>query len=188
VAELLADRQDRFGTEPAAAGGVTASQPGGDVAAAVDRWLWYAGWADKIAQLAGAAGTAGPGVWLSLPRPVGVVAVAQPRGAGLLGLVDALAPVLTGGNVAVLFAPGDGSGMAVTLAETLAISELPTSAVTVLTGPAEVWPQLASHDDVDAAARPEAADTAYPGRTSPDGPHRILAFQHMTALWQAQGR
>jgi acyl-CoA reductase-like NAD-dependent aldehyde dehydrogenase len=188
VARMLDDRRDRFVTEPTAGGSSVVPPADESVTTAVDRWYWYAGWADKVAQLAGSAGTAGPGVWLSLPRPVGTIAVVEPRGAGLSGLVEVLAPVLAGGNTAVVLTPSDGSGAAVTLAEVLAISELPTGVVTVLAGPAEVWPQLASHDDVDADARPEAADTAYPGRTSPDGPRRILAFQHMTTLWQARGR
>lgn len=180
VAELLDDRRDQFDTKPAAAGNVRAPREDGTVAAAVDRWFWYAGWADKVAQLAGSASPAGPGVWLSVPRPVGVVAVTEPRGSGLLGLVEALAPVLAGGNTTVLFTLPEGSGAAVSLAEVLAVSVLPAGVVTVLTGPAAVWPHLASHEDVDAADRS--------GAVPPDDPRRLLAFQRTTALWHTRGR
>jgi acyl-CoA reductase-like NAD-dependent aldehyde dehydrogenase len=121
---------------------------GAEVDAAIDRWVWYAGWSDKIAQVWGSANpVAGPYFNLSSPEPTGVVGVVAP--ASLLGLVSVVAPAIVTGNTVVVLAPGPQA--AVTLAEVLATSDVPGGVVNILTGrPAETAPWLASHDDVNA--------------------------------------
>ena len=111
--------------------------------AAIDRWVWYAGWPDKVAQVAGAANpVAGPYFNFSVPEPTGVVAVAGAAGrSSLLGLVSVLAPVIATGNTAVVVASGGRPLPAVTLAEVLATSDVPGGVVNLLTGdPAELAP------------------------------------------------
>jgi acyl-CoA reductase-like NAD-dependent aldehyde dehydrogenase len=152
VAELMEGRRDQFAREVAEAEGVGADEAAGLVAAAIDRWVWYAGWSDKIAQVSGAANpVAGPYFNLSVPEPTGVVAVLAPQRSSLLGLVSVLAPVIVSGNTAVVLASRTRPLPAVSLTEVLATSDVPGGVVNVLTGfPAEVAPWLASHEDVDA--------------------------------------
>src|SRR5690606_13025018 len=117
-----------------------------------DRWIWYAGWADKFAQVAGGANSvAGPFFNISVPEPSGVVAVLAPQRPSLLGLVGAVAPALVAGNAVVVVASERHPLSAITLAEVLATSDVPAGVVNVLTGsPAEIAPWLASHSDVNA--------------------------------------
>jgi acyl-CoA reductase-like NAD-dependent aldehyde dehydrogenase len=122
------------------------------VDAAVDRWVWYAGWADKLAQVVGNANpVAGPFFNLSTPEPTGVVAVLAPEESSLLGLVSVVAPVIVSGNTAVLVSSYSRPLAAVDLAEVLATSDVPGGVVNILTGrAATVAPWLASHMDVNA--------------------------------------
>ena len=123
------------------------------VAAAVDSWVWHAGWTDKIAQVAGNANpVSGPFFNLSVPEPVGVVAAIAPqRGSSLLGLVRTVAPAITGGSAVVVVASESAPLPAATFAEVLATSDVPGGVVNILTGsPAEIAPWLASHADVNA--------------------------------------
>lgn len=139
IAEMMEARRAEF-----TALGVRSSE----VAAAVDRWVWYAGWSDKIAQVAGGANpVAGPFFNISAPEPTGVVALVAP--ASLLGLVSVIAPAIVTGNTVVVLAAGPQ--VAITLAEVLATSDVPGGVVNLLTGRyAETAPWLASHDDVNA--------------------------------------
>lgn len=123
-----------------------------EVAAAIDRWVWYAGWADKIAQVYGNANpVAGPYFNLSTPEPTGVVGTVAPPSPALLGLVSVVAPAVVTGNTVVVLAAEEAPLPAVTLAEVLANSDLPGGVVNLLTGRmAETAPWLASHDDVNA--------------------------------------
>lgn len=105
VAEMLEGRREQFAREVADADGLSKSKAAAAVDAAVDRWVWYAGWTDKIAQIAGGANpVAGPFFNLSTPEPTGVVAVLAPQESSLLGLVSVLAPVIATGNAAVVVA------------------------------------------------------------------------------------
>src|SRR5918999_4139257 len=100
------------------------------VSQAIDRWVWYAGWTDKVAQVAGNANpVAGPYFNLSAPEPTGVVAVLAPQQSSLLGLVSVLAPVLVSGNAAVVLASEARPLPAVTLSEVLATSDVPGGVV-----------------------------------------------------------
>lgn len=150
VAELLEGRRDQFIAEIAASG-ARPREAAAEVDAAVDRWVWYAGWADKLAQVLGAANpVAGPYFNFSLPEPTGVVVVAAPERPSLLGLVSVLAPALAAGNAVIALASWSAPLPAITLTEVLATSDVPGGVVNVLTGQrAEVLPWLASHADVN---------------------------------------
>jgi len=118
----------------------------------VDRWVWYAGWADKLAQVFGSANpVAGPYFNFSVPEPTGVVGLVAPADSSLLGLVSRLAPIIVSGNTAVVLASEKRPLPAITLAEVLATSDLPGGVVNVLTGfTTELIGPLAAHMDVDA--------------------------------------
>ncbi|MCZ4497613.1 MAG: Aldehyde dehydrogenase family protein [Marmoricola sp.] len=150
VAEVLESRRDQFEAELRSTEGVTAVKARSYVDAAVDRLVWYAGWADKLAQVVGGANpVAGPYFNHSSPEPSGVVAVVAPAGP-LLGLVSVVAPVITTGNTCVVIASEPHPLTAITLAEVMATSDLPGGVVNVLTGSvAEISPWLASHLDVN---------------------------------------
>jgi len=152
VAELLEGRRAQFVSEVRAAEGLTGRHAEAVVDAAIDRWVWYAGWADKIAQVRGSANpVAGPYFNFSVPEPCGVVAVLAPQDSALLGLVSVMAPAIVSGNTCVVVASERRPLPAVTLAEVLATSDVPGGVVNVLTGAvAEIAPWLASHMDVNA--------------------------------------
>jgi acyl-CoA reductase-like NAD-dependent aldehyde dehydrogenase len=150
IAEVLEGRREQFEAELRAAEGITAAKARTYVDAAIDRLVWYAGWADKITQVVGNANpVAGPYFNLSTPEPSGVIAVVAPRGA-LLGLVSVVAPAIITGNTVVVIASEDNPLTAITLGEVMATSDLPGGVVNVLTGSqAEIAPWLASHMDVN---------------------------------------
>jgi acyl-CoA reductase-like NAD-dependent aldehyde dehydrogenase len=152
VAEVMEGRREQFVADVVAAEGLTARRAEAVVDAAIDRWVWYAGWADKLAQVLGSANpVAGPYFDFSLPEPTGVVAVVAPQSSSLLGLVSVIAPVVVAGNTCVVLASEDRPLPAVTLSEVLATSDVPGGVVNVLTGRvAEVTPWLAAHMDVNA--------------------------------------
>ena len=152
VAELLEGRRDQFAEEVAAGEGLSARKAEAAVDAAIDRWVWYAGWTDKIMQIQGSANpVAGPYFDFSIPEPTGVVAVLAPQESSLLGLVSVVAPVIVSGNTCVVLTSEKAPLPAVTLSEVLATSDLPGGVVNVLTGRVtEVAPWLASHMDVNA--------------------------------------
>jgi acyl-CoA reductase-like NAD-dependent aldehyde dehydrogenase len=152
VAEMLEGRHAQFAAEVAGAEGVPERRAAAQVDAAIDRWVHYAGWADKYAQVVGSTNpVAGPYFTFSLPEPTGVVGVFAPQDSSLLGLVSVLAPVLATGNTAVVVASQDRPLPAISLAEVLGTSDLPGGVVNLLTGfTAELAPWLAAHRDVNA--------------------------------------
>jgi len=123
-----------------------------EVERAIDRWVWYAGFADKLAQVLGSANAvAGPYFNFTVPEPTGVVGIVAPEEPALLGLVSRVAPALTGGNAVVALASERRPLAAIELAEVFATSDVPPGVVNVLTGyRAELAPWLASHMDVNA--------------------------------------
>lgn len=151
VAEVMEGRHAQFCDEVAAGEGLSASRARAAVDAAIDRWVWYAGWTDKLAAVLGGANpVAGPYFDFSTPEPTGVVAVLAPQQSSLLGLVSVLAPVLATGNTAVVVSSKERPLPAVTLGEVLATSDVPGGVVNLLTGDAEeLGPWLAEHADVD---------------------------------------
>ena len=150
IAEVLEGRRDQFVTELRATEAITAAKANTFVDAAIDRIVWYAGWADKITQVVGTANpVAGPFFNISAPEPTGVVAVIAPNGP-LLGLVSVVAPIITTGNTCVVIASEAHPLTAITLGEVMATSDLPGGVVNMLTGSvAEIAPWLASHMDVN---------------------------------------
>ena len=151
VAEVLEDRHAQFVEQVQAGEGLAKRAAEAAVDASVDRLVWYAGWADKLAQVVGGANpVAGPYFNFSLPDPTGVVAVLAPQDSSLLGLVSVLAPVVVTGNTAVVVSSYARPLPAVTLGEVLATSDAPAGVANLLTGSAEeIGPWLASHLDVN---------------------------------------
>ncbi|MFJ3333839.1 aldehyde dehydrogenase family protein [Streptomyces sp. NPDC086766] len=152
IAEMLEGRRDQFVREVAEAEGLSKSKAAAQVDAAIDRWVWYAGWTDKIAQVVGGGNpVAGPFFNLSTPEPTGVVAVLAPQDSSFLGLVSVVAPVIATGNTAVVVASERSPLPALSLGEVLATSDLPCGVVNVLSGrTAEIAAPLAAHQDVNA--------------------------------------
>jgi len=198
IAEMLEGRREQFVVYTSAA----------EVDAAIDRWVHYAGWADKYAQIVGGTNpVAGPYFNFSLPEPTGVVGVLAPQESSLLGLVSVVAPVLATGNTAVVVTSQDLPLPAMSLAEVLGTSDLPGGVVNLLTGfTAELAPWLAAHRDVNAidlsGAEPgargdlqiAAADNmkrVYIPRSSdwsePPGLSRLNAFVETKTVWHPIG-
>ncbi|MCE4943082.1 aldehyde dehydrogenase family protein [Streptomyces albulus] len=208
VAEMLEGRRDQFVAEVADAEGLSKAKAAAQVDAAVDRWVWYAGWSDKVAQIAGSSNpVAGPYFNLSAPEPTGVVAVVAPQESSFLGLVSVLAPVIVTGNTAVVVAAERAPLPALSLAEVLATSDLPGGVVNLLSGrTAELSAPLAAHQDVNAldlagadaelateletaaadnlkrVLRPRATDW-----TADPGTNRLLPFLETKTVWHPMG-
>ena len=175
-----------------------------EVERTVDRVVWYAGWADKLAQVLGSSNpVAGPYFNFTVPEPTGVVAVLAPDEPPLLGLVSRVAPALTGGNVVVAVASETHPLAAIELAEALATSDVPGGAVNLLTGRrAELAPWLAAHMDVNAldltgadGDSPElersAADNVkrvVRGQPDSQSPWDIASFLELKTVWHPVGQ
>ncbi|MFD4478494.1 aldehyde dehydrogenase family protein [Streptomyces sp. NPDC058471] len=209
VAEMLEGRKDQFVREVAEAEGLSKSKAAAVVDAAIDRWVWYAGWTDKIAQIVGGGNpVAGPFFNLSSPEPTGVVTVVAPQKSSFLGLVSVIAPVIATGNTAVVIASEDSPLPALSLGEVLATSDLPGGVVNILSGKtAEITPSLAAHQDVNAidlagveddvlakelevaaadnlkrVVRPQPVDWS-----ADPGTHRLTAFLETKTVWHPTG-
>jgi acyl-CoA reductase-like NAD-dependent aldehyde dehydrogenase len=159
-----------------------------EVAAAIDRWIWYAGWADKLAQVLGASNpVAGPYFNFTIPEPMGVVGLVAPEESPLDGLVARLAPAIVGGNTAVVLASERHPLAAVTLAEVLATSDVPGGVVNLLTGrKEELSPVLAAHMDVNALDLVGAdGDRAELERLAADNVKRVIRAGEGQSPWHA---
>jgi acyl-CoA reductase-like NAD-dependent aldehyde dehydrogenase len=152
VAELMEGRRDRFAAEVGRAEGLRADRAREVVDRAIDRWVWYAGWADKIAQVLGSSNPVASDYFnFTIPEPTGVVGMIAPEASSLLGLVSRLAPPLVGGNSVVVLASETRPLPAISLTEVLATSDVPGGVINILTGRKhELVPVLAAHEDVDA--------------------------------------
>ena len=151
IAEMMEGRRAQF-IDEVSPWAKSAKKAEAEVDEAIDRWIWFAGWSDKIAMVVGSSNpVAGPFFNFSVPEPTGVVAAIAPSRPSLLGLVDTIAPIIVSGNTVVVIASEDAPMAAVTLGEVLATSDLPGGVINILTGSyAEVAPLLASHMDVNA--------------------------------------
>jgi acyl-CoA reductase-like NAD-dependent aldehyde dehydrogenase len=210
VAEMLEGRRAQFLDELRASEGLGKSSAESIVDGAIDRWVWYAGWADKVAQIYGNANpVAGPFFNLTTPEPTGVVGIVAPPVSSLLGLVSVLAPAIVTGNTAVVLTSEDRPLPAITLGEVLATSDLPGGVVNLLTGRvAETAPWLASHLDVNGLDLAGVADPALATalevaaadnlkrvlRPAPEADwaeepdlDRMLAFLEPKTVWHPQG-
>ncbi|MCB5168649.1 aldehyde dehydrogenase family protein [Streptomyces bambusae] len=209
IAEMLEGRRDQFVREVGEAEGLSKSKAGAVVDAAIDRWVWYAGWTDKIGQVVGGANpVAGPFFNLSTPEPTGVVTVVAPQDSSFLGLVSVIAPVIATGNTAVVIASEKAPLPALSLGEVLATSDLPGGVVNILSGKAaEMGPHLAAHQDVNAidlagagaalakeleiaaadnlkrVLRPQPVDDW----SADPGTHRMTAFLETKTVWHPTG-
>jgi acyl-CoA reductase-like NAD-dependent aldehyde dehydrogenase len=171
---------------------------------AVEVLVWYAGWTDKLAQVTGTVNpVSGPYFNFTIPEPTGVVGIVAPDEPALAGLVRRLAPALCGGNVVVALAPETRPLPALTLAEVLATSDLPSGVVNVLSGQRrELLPWLASHMDVNAidVSGCSADEIALVEKAAADNvkrvvkvpadelsPHLVTAFMEMKTIWHPIG-
>jgi acyl-CoA reductase-like NAD-dependent aldehyde dehydrogenase len=188
IAEMLEGRRSQFVAEVSAAEGIAEPSAERQVSDAIDRWVWYAGWSDKLAQVLGSANpVAGPYFNFSVPEPTGVVGIIGPTASSLLGLVSVVAPAVVSGNTTVVIASSERPLPAVTLAEVLATSDLPGGVVNVLTGDvAELSPWLASHHDVDALDLAGAGELAAElERSAADTVKRVLRADDSNPDWTA---
>jgi acyl-CoA reductase-like NAD-dependent aldehyde dehydrogenase len=209
VAEVIDDHRAQFAAQLRRAAGCAPDVAAAEVDATLDRWTWYAGWADKLTQVRGSVNpVAGPYGTVSLPEPVGVTAVLAPPDSALLGLVSVLAPVIVSGNTAVLVASERYPLLALALAEAASAARLPAGVVNVLTGEvAEISPWLAAHQEVNAidvagASGPLADDLAVAAAgnlkrvvrlpvadwTAEPGPERMFATLETKTIWHPLGR
>jgi acyl-CoA reductase-like NAD-dependent aldehyde dehydrogenase len=207
VAELMEGRREQFAHELGVAG---ASRPEREVDASIDRWVWYAGWSDKVHHVVGTVNpVAGPYFNFTFPEPTGVVGVVAPEEPALLGLVSRLAPAVVSGNTTVVLASEGRPLPAATLCEVLATSDVPPGVINVLTGyKKELVPWLASHMDVNAIdvtgipehlrAEVEAAAAGNVKRVVHDGsqdffsdsaqsPYAVTGFMEMKTVWHPMG-
>ncbi len=195
IAEMMEARTTEFA-------GLTTGRK--EVERAIDRWVWYAGFADKLAQVLGSSNpVAGPYFNFTVPEPTGVVALVAPEEPPLLGLVSRIAPALVGGNAVVAIASESSPLAAVELAEVLATSDLPGGVVNILTGRrAEIAPWLASHMDVNAIdltgadglrteleqAAAENVKRVVLGAADAQSLYEISAFLELKTIWHPIGR
>lgn len=203
IAEIMQGRSEQFVAEIIAQSGVTAKAARAEVTAAIDLWVWYAGWSDKITVLAGGTNPiAAPYYNFTTPEPVGVVGIIAPEKDSLLGLVHGIAPALVGGNTAVVLASQSRPLAAITLSEALATSDLPAGVVNILTGTkSELISWLASHMEVDAldisgASRQLDGEIRRAGTdnlkrihrfSNAESPKRILSFMEYKTVWHPIG-
>jgi acyl-CoA reductase-like NAD-dependent aldehyde dehydrogenase len=174
-----------------------------EVHRAIDRWVWYAGFADKLSQVLGGTNpVAGPYFNFTIPEPTGVVATIAPDDPPLLGLVSRIAPVLTGGNAVVALASETQPLAAIELAEAIATSDVPSGVVNLLTGHrAELAPWLASHMDVNAidvtgadglraeleTAAAENVKRVISSKADSQSLYEISAFLELKTVWHPIG-
>ena len=204
VAEMLEGRRAELATLLSDAGlGTKAAEE--EVEASIDRWVWYAGWSDKVHHVLGTVNpVAGPYFNFTVPEPTGVVGLVASGRPALLGLVSRLVPAIVGGNAVVVVTGGHASLVAVTLGEVLATSDVPAGVVNVLTGErAELLPWLISHLDVNAVDLTGADDDLEAevvagaaanvkrvvfGAVEEESPYAIADFLEMKTLWHPIGR
>ena len=200
IAEIMESRRAELVDEVSRAG---VGDADAEVAEAIDRWVWYAGWTDKITQVMGGMNpVAGPYFNISVPEPTGVVGTIAPQDSPLVGLVSRIAPALAGGNVVVALAPESHPLPSIALAECMATADVPSGVVNILTGHAsELVPVIASHMDIDAldvTGVPEA-DLADAESGAADNvkrvvrdsgapsPYEVTAFMEIKTVWHPKG-
>ena len=203
IAEIMEGRSEQFVDEICALEGVTNKVAKSQVEAAIDTWVWYSGWCDKLSSVTGSLNqVSGPFYNFTTPEPLGVVAIFAENKPSLLGVVRTLAPVLAGGNSAVLIASENYPLPAITLSEALATSDVPGGVVNILTGKsAELAPWVGSHmeiDGVDVAglSKKQEEELKLVGadnlkrvfRFNPENhPERILSFMEQKTVWHPIG-
>lgn len=154
MAEMLESRREVFERCLTQHAGFSAKDASEEVDATIDRIFWYAGWADKYAQVLGSVNPVASSFFnFTFPEPTGVVTVFSSMHSPLLGLVSAFAPVIVSGNSCILIVENDAPTIAIELAEVLATSDLPGGVVNILTGKRdELISHIAGHMDLNAIA------------------------------------
>lgn len=201
IAEMLEGRADQIANEISATTGATPKKAHGQLLAAIDRWVWYAGWSDKLAAAFGSTNpVAGPYYNFTIPEPQGVIAVAPSD--NFLAFIDSIAPVITSGNSVIALVPGATAVPAMTFAEVLATSDLPHGVINILTGSHdELAPWAASHMDIDgmdisgiekkkrAGLKEAGAENLKRIHHFDDAqtPNRIYAFMEAKTVWHPIG-
>lgn len=202
IAEMMEGRRLQFVEEIMAQASLTKSAAEKEVSEAIDLWVWYAGWCDKVGQISGANNPInGPFYNFTSPEPIGVVGVFAESDSSLLGLVRAMAPALVGGNTVVVLASERYPLSAITLSEVIATSDVPAGVINILTGVrSELTPWLASHMEVDGldisgekSRRVEIQILATENLKrvadfgSSTSPNRILALMDQKTIWHPIG-
>lgn len=202
IAEMLEGRRSQFVQEIVSITGVTKVKADKEVTESVDRLVWYAGWSDKLSSLSGALNpVAGPYYNFTVPESMGVIAAIAPESPSLLGLIDAIAPVIVGGNTVIVLASTKAPLSAMSFAEVIATSDVPAGVINILTGKKdEIAPWMASHMDIDGmdisglgakshgAVRIAGAENLkriYSFNSADPG--RILAFLENKTVWHPIG-
>lgn len=201
IAEMLEGRADQIAAEISATTGATKTKAHDQLSAAIDRWVWYAGWSDKLAAAFGSTNpVAGPYYNFTIPEPQGVIAVAPSD--NFLSFIDSIAPVITSGNSVIALVPGATAVSAMTFAEVLATSDLPHGVINILTGSHdELAPWAASHMDIDGidisgidkkkrtALKEAGAENLKRIHHFDDAqnPNRIYAFMEAKTVWHPIG-
>jgi len=204
VSEIMQGRREQF-VEELSLWSKTKKQAENEVDEAINRMVWFAGWADKIAMVTGSNNpVAGPFFDFSIPEPTGVVAAVAPEDSALLGLVETIASIVVSGNAVIVIASESQPLPAVSLAEVIATSDVPGGVINILTGSyKEIAPWLASHQDVNALdltgvdkkqialeLEKEAATNlkrVLRPNTKLDGLARIKVFLETKTVWHPRG-
>lgn len=203
VAEIMEGRTSQFVDEIVATEGVTPAAAKKQVQEAIDLWVWYSGWCDKIGSIYGSTNQVSGAFYnFTIPESVGVVAAFAPQKSSLLGLVHTIAPIIAGGNTVIAIASEKLPLCAITLSEALATSDLPGGVVNILTGiTAELAPWAGSHMEIDAIdasgltsaqdkeVRVSGADnlkriSSFKAEATPQ---RLLAFMEHKTVWHPIG-
>ncbi len=201
IAEMLEGRAEQFESEIALTSQITALKAKAQVTDAIDRWVWYAGWSDKLQAVSGATNpVSGPFFNFSISEPQGVIAIASD--VSFIDFIDAIAAAVVSGNTTVVLVPGSLAVPAMTFAEVLATSDLPAGVINILTGSLdELAPWAASHMDIDGfdisginkkkhgelkVAGAENLKRIHAFSTG-HSPSRILAFMESKTVWHSVG-
>lgn len=201
IAEMLEGRADQFQSEIALSSQVSSLKAKSQILDAIDRWVWYAGWSDKLQAVSGSTNpVSGPFFNFSISEPQGVVAIASP--ATFIDFIDSVAAAVVSGNTTVVLVPGSLAVPAMSFAEVLATSDLPAGVINILTGSLdELAPWAASHMDIDGfdisgvdkkkrgALKEAGAENLKRIHAFGSGqsPTRILAFMETKTVWHSVG-
>ena len=204
IAEILDGRGEQFVSE-LVSHGLSEDKAREDLAQAIDLLVYYAGWSDKYqAVFSSVNPVASSHFNFSAPQPNGVVGIIAPGRGSLSELVSTLAPVIVGGNCAVVLSPQDAT-TAISFSEVLATSDVPAGVVNILTGKRdELGSEFAKHMDVNAlmlcssdsdekrALELEAAEnlkrvSVHPNKSLKEDPYLITDFQEVKTTWHPIG-
>jgi acyl-CoA reductase-like NAD-dependent aldehyde dehydrogenase len=201
IAEMLEGRAEQFESEIALTSQITALKAKAQVTDAIDRWVWYAGWSDKLQAVSGATNpVAGPFFNFSISEPQGVIAIASD--VSFIDFIDAIAAAVVSGNTTVVLVPASLAVTAMTFAEVLATSDLPAGVINILTGSLdELAPWAASHMDIDGfdisgINKKKHGELKVAGAenlkrihafSNGHSPSRIIAFMESKTVWHSVG-